>query len=271
MPMRWPRCAFRARRVAQEIDDFAAHAAKYGAKGLAYAKIDAAGTVSSPVAKFFAEDAFAGLLKHVGAGNGDIVFFGAGPYNKVSDFMGAVRLKAGKDFHLVQDVWAPLWVTDFPMFEWDRGAADVALPIRSPRGVDDEPTCLHGQNAVSRGYDMVLNGNESAGGSIRTTGQSSRRVRVGASGGGAAAVRLLLDAQYGAPARGIALASTACRADGRPTPLDGSRSQDHHRAMPDTAPPAGAGQQLATSMCRCGTRRAGDSREGVSPSLGGTR
>src|SRR5688500_4663480 len=103
----------------KQIDEYAAHAAKYGAKGLAYAKIDENGAVNSPVAKFFSEDAFATLLKHVGAANGDMVFFGAGAYNKVGDFMGAVRLKAGKDFNLVADGWAPLWVTDFPMFEWD--------------------------------------------------------------------------------------------------------------------------------------------------------
>lgn len=91
----------------KQIDEYAAHAAKYGAKGLAYIKIDEAGEISSPIRKFFAEDAFAALVKHVGAGNGDIVFFGAGGYNKVSDFMGALRLKAGKDFGLVQDGWKP--------------------------------------------------------------------------------------------------------------------------------------------------------------------
>src|SRR6476620_9880056 len=89
----------------KQIDEYAAHAAKYGAKGLAYAKIDEAGAVNSPVAKFFAEGAFEAVLQHVGAGNGDLVFFGAGSYNKVSDFMGAVRLKAGKDFNLVADGW----------------------------------------------------------------------------------------------------------------------------------------------------------------------
>jgi aspartyl-tRNA synthetase len=103
----------------KQIDEYAAHAAKFGAKGLAYAKIDEAGAVNSPVAKFFAEGAFEAVLQHVGAGNGDLVFFGAGSYNKVSDFMGAVRLKAGKDFNLVADGWAPLWVADFALFEWD--------------------------------------------------------------------------------------------------------------------------------------------------------
>ncbi|OCG93072.1 aspartate--tRNA ligase, partial [Xanthomonas euvesicatoria] len=103
----------------KQTDEYAAHAAKYGAKGLAYIKLSETGEVSSPIAKFFSEESFAALLKHVGASNGDIVFFGAGGYTKVSDFMGALRLKAGKDFNLVADGWAPLWVTDFPMFEWD--------------------------------------------------------------------------------------------------------------------------------------------------------
>ena len=154
----------------KQIDDYAAHAAKFGAKGLAYAKIDEAGAVNSPVSKFFSEDAFAALLKYVGAGNGDLVFFGAGAYNKVSDFMGAVRLKAGKDFNLVADGWAPLWVTDFPMFEWDAEEQRyVALhhPFTAPAVDSIDDLRANAKTAVSRGYDMVLNGNEIGGGSIR--------------------------------------------------------------------------------------------------------
>ncbi|MBD7954392.1 aspartate--tRNA ligase [Stenotrophomonas sp. Sa5BUN4] len=154
----------------KQIDEYAAHAAKYGAKGLAYIKISDTGEVSSPIQKFFTEDGFAALLAHVGAGNGDIVFFGAGGYNKVSDFMGALRLKAGKDFGLVADGWAPLWVTDFPMFEWDEEAQRyVALhhPFTAPAVDDIADLRAHAKTAVSRGYDMVLNGNEIGGGSIR--------------------------------------------------------------------------------------------------------
>ncbi|MFK3847652.1 aspartate--tRNA ligase [Stenotrophomonas sp. NPDC078853] len=154
----------------KQIDEYAAHAAKYGAKGLAYIKITDTGEVSSPIQKFFTEDGFAALLAHVGAGNGDIVFFGAGGYNKVSDFMGALRLKAGKDFGLVADGWAPLWVTDFPMFEWDEEAQRyVALhhPFTAPAVDDIADLRAHAKTAVSRGYDMVLNGNEIGGGSIR--------------------------------------------------------------------------------------------------------
>lgn len=154
----------------KQIDEYAAHAAKYGAKGLAYIKISDSGEVSSPIQKFFSEEAFAALVAHVGAGNNDIVFFGAGGYNKVSDFMGALRLKAGRDFGLVSEGWAPLWVTDFPMFEWDEEEQRyVALhhPFTAPAVDDIADLRANARTAVSRGYDMVLNGNEIGGGSIR--------------------------------------------------------------------------------------------------------
>ncbi|TKS54756.1 aspartate--tRNA ligase [Luteimonas yindakuii] len=154
----------------KQIDEYAAHAAKFGARGLAYIKIDAAGEVSSPIRKFFDDAAFAALVAHVGAGNGDVVFFGAGGYNRVSDFMGALRLKAGKDFGLVEDAWKPLWVTDFPMFEFDDEAQRyVALhhPFTAPAVDDIDDLRANAKTAVSRGYDMVLNGNEIGGGSIR--------------------------------------------------------------------------------------------------------
>ncbi|MBB3275455.1 MULTISPECIES: aspartate--tRNA ligase [Pseudoxanthomonas] len=154
----------------KQIDEYAAHAAKYGAKGLAYIKIADNGEVSSPIQKFFGEEAFSALVAHVGAGNGDIVFFGAGGYNKVSDFMGALRLKAGKEFGRVAEGWRPLWVTDFPMFEWDEEAQRyVALhhPFTAPAVDDIADLRANAKTAVSRGYDMVLNGNEIGGGSIR--------------------------------------------------------------------------------------------------------
>ncbi|KAF1711121.1 aspartate--tRNA ligase [Pseudoxanthomonas kalamensis DSM 18571] len=194
----------------KQIDEYAAHAAKYGAKGLAYIKLDEAGAVSSPIQKFFDEDAFGVLLKHVGAGNGDIVFFGAGGYNKVSDFMGAVRLKAGKDFGLVQDGWKPLWVTDFPMFEWDEEAQrHVALhhPFTAPAVDDVTELKANAKTAVSRGYDMVLNGNEIGGGSIRIHRPEMQSAVFELLGIGAEEAELkfgfLLDAlKYGAPPHG---------------------------------------------------------------------
>ncbi|MCC8692002.1 aspartyl-tRNA synthetase [Xanthomonas campestris] len=194
----------------KQIDDYAAHAAKYGAKGLAYIKLSETGEVSSPIAKFFGEEAFAALLAHVGAANGDIVFFGAGSYNKVSDFMGALRLKAGKDFGLVAAGWAPLWVTDFPMFEWDEEAQRyVALhhPFTAPAVDDIADLRANARTAVSRGYDMVLNGNEIGGGSIRIHRPDMQSAVFELLGIGAEEARakfgFLLDAlNYGAPPHG---------------------------------------------------------------------
>ncbi|GAB3348974.1 aspartate--tRNA ligase [Lysobacter tyrosinilyticus] len=194
----------------KQIDEYGAHAAKYGAKGLAYVKIDEAGAVNSPISKFFSEDAFAALLKHVGAGNGDIVFFGAGAYNKVSDFMGAVRLKAGKDFSLIENAWRPLWVTDFPMFEWDdEEKRYVALhhPFTAPAVDSIADLRANAKTAVSRGYDMVLNGNEIGGGSIRIHNSQMQSAVFELLGIGAEEAEgkfgFLLDAlKYGAPPHG---------------------------------------------------------------------
>jgi aspartyl-tRNA synthetase len=194
----------------KQIDEYAAHAAKFGAKGLAYAKIDEAGAVNSPVAKFFADGAFDTLLAHVGAGKGDLVFFGAGAYNKVSDFMGAVRLKAGKDFNLIEDGWKPLWLTDFPMFEWDEEESRfVALhhPFTAPAVDSIDALRANARTAVSRGYDMVLNGNEIGGGSIRIHNTHMQSAVFDLLGIGADEQRakfgFLLDAlKYGAPPHG---------------------------------------------------------------------
>ncbi|MGY1521328.1 aspartate--tRNA ligase [Luteimonas sp. A482] len=194
----------------KQIDDYGAHAAKYGAKGLAYIKIAESGEISSPIQKFFDEAAFAALIAHVGAGNGDIVFFGAGTYSTVSGFMGAVRLKAGKDFSLVEDGWRPLWVTDFPMFEWDEEAQRyVALhhPFTAPAVDDEADLRANAATAVSRGYDMVLNGNEIGGGSIRIHRASLQSAVFELLGIGREEAELkfgfLLDAlKYGAPPHG---------------------------------------------------------------------
>jgi aspartyl-tRNA synthetase len=194
----------------KQIDEYGAHAAKFGAKGLAYIKIADTGEVSSPIQKFFDEAAFAALLAHVGAGKGDMVFFGAGAYATVSAFMGAVRLKAGQDFGLVEDSWKPLWVTDFPMFEWDDELQRyVALhhPFTAPAVDDEADLRAHAATAVSRGYDMVLNGNEIGGGSIRIHRASMQAAVFDLLGIGAeeqqAKFGFLLDAlKFGAPPHG---------------------------------------------------------------------
>jgi len=194
----------------KQIDEYAAHAAKYGAKGVAYVKLDEAGAVNSPIAKFFGEDAFKALLEAIGLQAGDIAFFGAGKYKTVSDFMGALRLKAGKDFHLVADGWAPLWVTDFPMFEWDEEEGRyVALhhPFTAPAVDSIEDLRANAKTAVSRGYDMVLNGNEIGGGSIRIHNSAMQSAVFELLGIGAEEAEgkfgFLLDAlKYGAPPHG---------------------------------------------------------------------
>ncbi|MET0808605.1 MAG: aspartate--tRNA ligase [Pseudoxanthomonas sp.] len=194
----------------KQIDDLGAHAAKYGAKGLAYIKLGDNGEVTSPIAKFFTEAAFAALIKATGLQNGDLVFFGAGKYNTVSDFMGALRLKVGKDMKLVEDRWAPLWVTDFPMFEYDEEAQRyVALhhPFTAPAVDDIDDLRANAKTAVSRGYDMVLNGNEIGGGSIRIHRPDMQSAVFELLGIGAdeaeAKFGFLLDAlKYGAPPHG---------------------------------------------------------------------
>ncbi|MGY0618481.1 aspartate--tRNA ligase [Lysobacter sp. A378] len=158
----------------KQIDEVGAHAAKYGAKGVAWMKVEdpAKGRegVNSPIAKFLDDATLAAILQATDAQAGDLILFGAANYNTASDFMGAVRLKLGKDLGLVREGWAPLWVTDFPMFEWDAEASRyVALhhPFTAPAVDDVAELKANAKTAVSRGYDMVLNGNEIGGGSIR--------------------------------------------------------------------------------------------------------
>ncbi len=158
----------------RELDQLAEYAAKYGAHGLAWMKVDALARgregVTSPVAKFLDDAALARILDRTGAADGDLLLFGAGPWKTVSDFMAALRLKVGKDHGLVENAWRPLWVTDFPMFEHDAAAGRyVALhhPFTAPKVDDVAALRADPANAVSRGYDMVLNGNEIGGGSIR--------------------------------------------------------------------------------------------------------
>ena len=158
----------------KEIDQLTEYVAKYGAKGLAWLRVDDLSKgregINSPVAKFLDDKALEGVLKLTGAESGDMVFFGAGSWKAVTDFMGALRLKVGKDRGMVENTWKPLWVTDFPMFEYDEEEKRfVALhhPFTAPKVDDIADLRANAANAVSRGYDMVLNGAEIGGGSIR--------------------------------------------------------------------------------------------------------
>jgi aspartyl-tRNA synthetase len=198
----------------KQIDDLGAYCAKYGAKGLAWLKIEdlAKGRegMASPIAKFLDDATLTAVLQACQADNGDILFFGAGAYKTVCDFMGALRLKVAKDLHLLAEGWAPLWVTDFPMFEWDEESQRyMALhhPFTAPKVDDVDDLVANAKTAVSRGYDMVLNGNEIGGGSVRihrTAMQSTVFDLLGISKDEAQIkFGFLLEAlQYGAPPHG---------------------------------------------------------------------
>jgi len=157
-----------------EIDDCTAYVARYGAKGLAYIKVNdvAKGRegLQSPIVKFLSDEAIAGILKRTGAQSNDVIFFGADKARVVSDALGALRLKLGHDRGLVKEGWAPLWVVEFPMFEWDeKDKRWVFLhhPFTAPRIDDPEALAKDPGGIRSRAYDMVLNGTELGGGSIR--------------------------------------------------------------------------------------------------------
>jgi aspartyl-tRNA synthetase len=157
-----------------QIDDYTTFVGRYGAKGLAYIKVNerAKGKegLQSPIVKFLSDAAVAGILERTGAQDNDIVFFGADTAKVVNDAIGALRIKVGQDLKLVEEGWRPLWVVDFPMFEWDPEAKRwVAMhhPFTSP--MNDDPAALRAnpEGALAKAYDMVLNGSEIGGGSVR--------------------------------------------------------------------------------------------------------
>jgi aspartyl-tRNA synthetase len=156
------------------IDDYTTFVARYGAKGLAYIKINerakAREGLQSPIIKFLSDTAIQGILERTGASDNDLIFFGADKAKVVNDALGALRLKLGQDLALARPGWQPLWVVDFPMFEWDEEArrwSAMHHPFTSPQ--DDDPAALRAfpAGALARAYDMVLNGSEIGGGSVR--------------------------------------------------------------------------------------------------------
>ncbi|MFV8409229.1 aspartate--tRNA ligase [Vibrio owensii] len=158
----------------KQIDGYAEFVGIYGAKGLAWMKVNdrAAGMegIQSPVAKFLSEDVINGILDRTQAESGDIILFGADKANIVAEALGALRLKLGKDLGLTKEgTWAPLWVVDFPMFEEDDEGNLHAMhhPFTSPLGVTAEELKANPAVANSNAYDMVLNGYEVGGGSVR--------------------------------------------------------------------------------------------------------
>ena len=198
----------------KEIDDYTAYVARFGAKGLAYVKVNeiAKGRdgLQSPILKFLSDAAVAGILERTAAVDGDLIFFGADSAKVVSDALGALRLKVGEDLKLVEPGWRPLWVVDFPMFEWDAEArrwAAMHHPFTSPANLDPATLAAAPGEALAKAYDMVLNGSEIGGGSVRIHAQELQSVVFELLGISAEEARtkfgFLLDAlKFGAPPHG---------------------------------------------------------------------
>ena len=158
----------------KEIDDYTKFVSIYGARGLAYIKVNerAKGRdgLQSPILKFLPDEAVEEIMQRTGAEDGDLVFFGADKAKIVNEALGALRVKLGEDRGLMQAEWKPVWVVDFPMFEWDEGEkrwTSLHHPFTSPKEehlelMTSDPGACH-----SRAYDMVLNGTELGGGSMR--------------------------------------------------------------------------------------------------------
>ena len=198
----------------KEIDDYTAYVARYGAKGLAYVKVNerAKGRdgLQSPIVKFLSDAAVTGILERTGARDNDLIFFGAGAAKVVNDSLGALRLKVGHETGRMEPGWRPLWVTDFPMFEWDADAKRwVAMhhPFTSPKSDDPEALRAGPGAALAKAYDLALNGSEVGGGSVRIHLQAMQSTVFSLLGIDAAEARrkfgFLLDAlKYGAPPHG---------------------------------------------------------------------
>ena len=161
----------------KEIDEYTKFVSIYGAKGLAWVKVNerAAGIegLQSPILKFMPDETVFALLERLNAADGDIIFFGADKRSIVNEALGALRLRVAQDLGLVREGWAPLWVVDFPMFE-DNGKGGLT-PLHHPftaPACDVETLKQSPATALSRAYDMVLNGSEIGGGSIRIHDQS---------------------------------------------------------------------------------------------------
>jgi aspartyl-tRNA synthetase len=199
----------------KEIDDFTAFVAIYGAKGLAYIKVNDASKpgeegLQSPIVKFMSADALRTILERTGAKDGDVIFFGADRAKIVNDALGALRTKIGHEKGLAASGWKPLWVVDFPMFEYDEEEkrwAAMHHPFTSPKDGHEQRLESDPGGALAKAYDVVLNGWEIGGGSVRIhrAEVQSQVFRALAIGEDEARRKFgfLLDAlQYGAPPHG---------------------------------------------------------------------
>jgi aspartyl-tRNA synthetase len=220
-PARDPRGRVAALRVPaggkltrKEIDGYTDYAARYGAKGLAYIRINDAARgregLQSPIVKFMPDQVLDGILERTGAVDGDLIFFGAGSAQVVNDVLGALRVKLGQDLGLIQGRWAPLWVVNFPMFEWDETEKRwnaLHHPFTAPLVDDPEVLKQAPESCLSRAYDMVLNGTELGGGSVRIHQQAMQKtvfelLGIGAEEAEAKFGFLLTALQYGCPPHG---------------------------------------------------------------------
>jgi len=164
----------------KQIDDYTKYVSIFGAKGLAWIKVNdlAAGAegLQSPIVKFLGEEVAVAIMERLGAQNGDLVFFGADKEKIVNEALGALRIKVGEDLNMLEREWAPLWVVDFPMFEENSDGSLTALhhpftaPSCTPAELLEQP-----EGKLSRAYDMVLNGTELGGGSVRIHDQEMQK------------------------------------------------------------------------------------------------
>lgn len=193
------------------LDDYGKFVATYGAKGLAYIKVNdrRAGLagLQSPIIKFLPETVVDDILKRVEAANGDVIFFGADKADVVNASLGALRSKIGHDLNLFTSAWAPLWVTDFPMFERVEGRwAAMHHPFTRPN-INDLSELAQPEKVFAKAYDVVLNGYEIGGGSIRIHDKATQNAVFNLLGINAEQAQekfgFLLNAlQYGAPPHG---------------------------------------------------------------------
>ena len=166
----------------KEIDEYTKYVANYGAKGLAYIKCNDVTQVpdglQSPILKFLPNEVVQQILDRTQAENDDLLFFGADKTSVVNDSLGALRVKLGIDRNLLQGEWQPLWVVDFPMFEWDQKENRwnaLHHPFTAPNFDDAQQLLDQPGDSLSRAYDMVLNGTEVGGGSVRIHQQDLQR------------------------------------------------------------------------------------------------
>ncbi|WP_157826427.1 aspartate--tRNA ligase [Kangiella profundi] len=158
----------------KQIDEYTNYVGIYGAKGLAWMKVNGQGAenLQSPILKFLGDEKAMTIVEKVGAQEGDIIFFGSDNKRVVADAMGALRLKVAADLELIRDEWKPLWVVDFPMFEEIDGEIHALHhPFTAPKENDAAAVKANPTETLSKAYDMVLNGSEVGGGSIRIHNQ----------------------------------------------------------------------------------------------------